>query len=537
MEKEKKFFSKELAQFILPEIVIDEKHYTISEGSIVFVEAPPTLKREVVALRAGYYSLLTRVEPFLAIPETDIETLRNSIARMEQSFDNFAGYYYPREEKILRSNLYPTDFLYSIADLEKARRDVVERPSVENIKTYDALLERTVKIYRKNAEKMKHIYAEHDQKNFFLPTGTISNETYVTFLNTLINASYDIDEKRNNRMKCFNGNIKKCSLASASFQPFLNSQEVSEQENFYSIPEIIKSNASLIRNYYSILSVSNETEKQWYESMPVIVLGSSACALEDTPAYYTVMPQKYGSEFSPRIVLLNDLYFHISKNTEKPLQRALQEKTNAAFPLLYQPIPTSYSCPDYGTDFVKIMAILKIRSLLSEHDWFLGNKTITELQEKITAFPIVYQDDVVIFLNTLSFLYGAKDLKTNFNTNELLFIERLLTLYRTKTAYVDQLIFAVTGYSKFLSTLALLGVKVDFHDLFLFYAAPSSAFLSFNKSIVTDTPFLITHKEKNLEKNGLISLKNDLQDTYSRQAIIDIIKKSDLIIYTRQIPK
>ena len=118
-----------------------------------------------------------------------------------------------------------------------------------------------------------------------------------------------------------------------------------------------------------------------------------------------------------------------------------------------------------------------------------------------------------------------------------MFIERLLTLYHTKTAYIDQLILAVMGYNKFLSTLALLGVKVDFHNMFLFYAAPSSTFLSFNKSVIIDTPLLVTRKENNLEKNGLISLKNDLQDTYSRQAIVNIIKKSDLIIYTNQKPK
>jgi len=461
-----------------------------------------------------------------------------SVKELENSVNNFSQYYYPHEERTIKSSFYPLSFLRYLSELENKRREVVKQPSLKNITEHNVLLQKTIQIYQDNLQQLKTIYNNQTYKNttFNYPTGKTTINSYKIFLDKLRNTARGVDIKRKNRYACLKGNIQKCPLLKNSltlnFTP--TKQNKVYPKKVYKVPEYIQEHRHINYAHFPI-DVYEENIRMYYRNVPVVALTKSTCSPVDALSYYSVVPRESLPGVPVAIpVFLNDVYFY-DFDSNHPLYQVRMLKRENLFSLLYQPLMTTYFCPNYGLDFAKIMTIIKVRSLLEEYPLFpkIEYQKLSKLKKNITSYPIVYEDDIVQFLNNLAYLLENRKLglQTGLDNNDILFIEHLLLLYQTKTAEFDQLLLALVGGNNFLPLFTALGVKVSFDDLFLTRTVPILTYLTFNKSITKNTPIIVTNKKNNLSAFSLLSYQKDLKELYPPEKLIEIIQKSDLFYF------
>ncbi len=550
LEGEITFLKDELRTFWTPDVEVDGVLYRIDKTIVVvgndgksFVPTKElSQQKKLNILRTAYFSTLTRIDPLFALDMANTEKLRESIFDLRTSLDAYAPFYTSTEERFLRSSVYPTEFLEELSHLEDIRQRIILAPRNTTTEEYLKQFEKTVYAYKKGIANLLTTYAlvsndtqEGDRFYFMGGYTTIPQfKTALALIEENMQATYREHKKR---VLCIEGNTDQCPHLTEHLFPYSIS-DLTNSSKTVSLPTQVLENATLLEEYYKKdPRVDNKSF-----SHPIIALTSSDCFWEEETQFF----KTFLREIAPgKVVLkrefLNDLYFYkLTEPVSIMEYAALLQSPDAEQVYIYQPIANTYMCPESGTDAAKINTLLSVQSLLKQHPIF-GTESTKFNQEAEKLFTIekkIRESDKILFesdideyvvwlISLLRNASGDRQVYRALEAERLLNIERILSLYQSKTAGFDELIYALVDESDYLKRAVQNNFKIDFVYVLISRANPILTFQAFNSTIQRDTrPSVLFPSTSDLkEAFNLVRYveEKELKNTYTKDELPELM--------------
>lgn len=528
------YFQKQLETFVVPSIILEGNVYEIRDTLVFQNGEQMSLLKSVPVLRTAYYIVLNRLDPIFALEGTDPILFKESVENLEHSLDEYASLFGAAEERIVRTGLYPLNFLASVANLEKARQQMLQYPGLESVHSYNRELKRTLKVYRKEIKTAKHIflnfrgYRENQEYNgtknnsvsFYFFSGYTNIDLLYNFFFRLEEYALTQEKKRAERQLCLTGFISYCI-------DLTDILKKTSKESPTDTP-IVSKNALEIRD---ILSLYNNTTAG--EKSPIVIFPDSKCFPEFSPVYFDA--QKIKTDSSKDIfelTLLNDIYFYDARNARGPYLNLLKD---AGADFLYQPVTNMYLCPDMAEYMTDASTILGVYALLLKNPLFKNKElhyeemgTLAFFENKIAGGEVLYKPDIDFFMGMLSEFvstHGEKALLSIFSREEILSIEQMLLLSKARSHNMDGLINAIVEQNVIVKELKETGSPLSAESLLISRGYPFITFFVFNNNFYgTAEDSFLTYEPKTKGNFDLVSYNNSLRNTFT---LPEILKKME----------
>lgn len=528
--QENNLLKSQLKNFIVSPVSLDGKIYDVENGDVKYEGNSVPEKTESQILRIAYSSVLSRLDPIFGMEGTDPDKLSGSVKDLEASLGHIASLYDKNDEKTIGDNLYPVEFLKSVAETEKARQESIYAPSFQNTERYYKKIEGIIdmgisylghleKIYR-NDKKLSHV-------TFHFFGGYSTDQSYAS---AAVNAQNELENKKlelNNRLSCLNYFSTDCpslkkALSNSGAAPELDGSATGDI-----IPENIAANAEIFNLYVG----NGQSKNSSAPKFPVTVLGKSKCFPDENQAYYQpwLRTDQYGNEFFA-IGFIGDLYFYNTKYNSNLLIGGMAKE---GLPYLYQPAANLYMCQEAGSDLSRAITIDTVRSSLISNpvangiDIKTAGAALAQLENKITGNNAVYEYDTASYVETLRSLLsslGETRLSGIIGRQKVLYMEKIISIYRQKSPRFDEIIRDIIFTNAIVETFIKEKARVDIPTLFLSRSYPSLLLLTYNKSAF-DAPLQMTTPEPlNLSAFDLISYNEKLKYRYNQNEILEMMR-------------
>jgi len=560
---ENTYFQNELSSFLVPTIIVDGKEYSVENGEVSREGVVPSFLLRNKVLRIAWYSVINRVDPIFALEGTDPGRLEKSVEFLAVSLDDFASLYTSEEEQLIRESLFPLNFLRNLAKLETLRQLLMTVPYNHLIGRYNEELMHTMQLYTKDLGRLTEAWNELSTRddlakryNFF--GGYSYIETYLYALGTLEASSLHKRSLAERRWACYRGNLKSCS----PLQDALDKNRIFVEESFDAIhkhpdpwDEEAKYHDTLAHSWNSkknkdillryLLSDTNKHE--FSPRRLLVVLNQSICFPHASPVRYLgwwTPLDKNLRQF--QIAYVNDLYFwelvgdfeewyEPYADNVRIRSRALKE---GGIDFQYQKVANIYMCPDIMRDISQVLQIYNLQMSLIKNPLFRGKSRfaientlskkslldLIDLEKKIVTGDSLYKSDVESYLYKLFALleeYGEVRLAQLIGSEEVLFIEKLLSRFHQGSLHINETIVNVTQTNYFLNDLITSGSIQGIDYLFAARSYPMIFFFGFNKSFTEDKISFLQYAYDEPELLHLISYNNVLRDRFTADEIVE----------------
>lgn len=521
----------ELAGYVVPAVEVGRTSYTI-EGGVVRREGGGPVagpSEELAALRAGYASVASRIDPVFGLEGTDPDQLAEATDELDQSVDAIAAAYDPKAALLIREDLYPLAFLHTLPKLETERNALIAHPRLTDAKAYEADVLSAIRTYRGALARERTAFStitgtSSPDTVLEFPTGTTAFSTFETSFATLDDdARHDADTARA-RLACLT-EAGACPPLSASAVERADAQEASAAPAALSASEL----------HIEELVRSAETERaanagETFRELGVVRLAASACAPSSAPAnlYLWEVTDRSG-ETRLRAASLGAIYFYDLTQKTDPFYATVRQD---GLPYLYQNISNLYECPDSGADLMHAATAYALSRLAAAHPLLSATSSDPLIRQgarderSLAKGPVVLEesaDQYAADLATLINTRGEYPLARSLSEATVLELERRVTLARTHTAfYAEELrdAVALNALVPAINALAKGGSPdVGLEPLMLTRSYPSLFFFAADASIAASSPsFLSGRTAAPLDHFGLTTYES-LRQAYPDSTI------------------
>lgn len=139
----------------------------------------------------------------MALSGSDTDGMRKALIPLQSEASMILGSYSPEERRVIESVLYPRAFLSLLPDLEDMRRSIIQSPTPDSVRRYNALLKKTIQAYRDDIllykQTLASLPADNQSTTLHYLAGTTSVSLIIGKLELLDTRALALDAKREKR--------------------------------------------------------------------------------------------------------------------------------------------------------------------------------------------------------------------------------------------------------------------------------------------------------------------------------------------------
>lgn len=523
----------ELKDFIVSPVSIGRNVYYVKNGVVIFNGKSPSAYTSNRVLKSAYASVLNRLDPILGIDGTDPDELKKSVEDLDKFVHNFASLYKTEEETALNTTLYPLDFLKSTAEAERARQNLMKAPSLEQASRYYEKLRDSLDYSVSYAGKLEIIFRDMNDPGLAGDMIFLDGDTRIELYPPAFrNFQSQVEARKKDlskRIDCLNDFTLDCPSLKKAFQKITTTGEFYNATQDEPLPKNIVDNKRLMGLF--INSVLNQTSKTGND-FPVILLKKSSCFTNENKTYYQpwIKLDKENNNIF-KLHTISDLYFYPEQDYPLSL---VPESERRGIAYLYQSAANLYMCSSSGNDLTRAITLDTIyNSLLHQTkeldlDFKKNNADIFDLKNKIVSGNVIYEPKINLYVEKLKLLLsknGESELAKKFGDEEVLYIEKLISIYNQKSPRFNEVIRSIMDSNARIEQFAKKGGRIRIDVIFLSRSQAQTILLSYNKSFVENPIKLSTPQDFDISKFKLVSYNKVIKNKYSENQVLDMMLK------------
>ena len=446
---ERFFFEALRSHDITADVLVDGRTVSVRSGEVTYQGETVTGAPAFAAMRLAYARTLAERSPLFALPGTLPSDLIYAVEELQQTANQLADIQKDAESAdLIRSSLYPIDFLRKAAKAEAARIAFMHDSDTANEQAYYGAV---------REEFTAYILGIHNFRNGIIKTVPDTTPPYVAAgklvsKEAILSAMGDIEARAKKTKRAFDARVM-CLLGHT---PRCNPQDLL-------VPTLPEPPADVsddsVRAALSIQAMyAHIVNHDGVRPSPLIVLSKSACVSDfpSPPIYYVAVPELQ-SDIPPirRGIYIGDIrLIDIREYGNLPFYRDLQSR-GIEF-VLSPPLP-HYECMEGARD---LSAILFTEDIM---------------QEASSTSRVYYQSEAVGIANALA------------RTGDPDGVQYVLSA-QNHSAHFDQSLRSISGVEQMNVNLVKSGVEAELKTYNLFFSRSGfeSLFAVGNPSFVGD---------------------------------------------------
>lgn len=327
------------------DVVIEGEQYEVRGGVVRNLQGDVDEKRRALALGIAYAAAATRSSPLYALPGVDVSSLEKTTGDLEALREQYALMRGDSEaSRLIRSGLYPIDYLRALVQLERLRRDFLSTPAPASLEAYETQLQLVIRAHLADLESFENSYTRivPDDFTYAVLGGTVTKESVLGTVESLKEGARRARDRADDRSAC--------KTTASACKP--------AEIRFPALPEPSPANGAESK----IPDTAAEIHSLAYRNAdPVVALASSACVPgAQGIQYFTVRTPQILGKYPTSTAYINELYFfRLSSNgrDESGIQRFLRSRGSPY--LLYPPL-SYYVCPLVAEDSGRVFGLINL---------------------------------------------------------------------------------------------------------------------------------------------------------------------------------
>ncbi len=484
------FYASALADTHMYEVVnINNSSYTVDRGAVTQNGKSISGWSAFRALRLAYEKALAERSPVLALPGVNPDKLLSALVLLKDQQENLALSQKDADEaSLVRTSLYPIQFLESAAVLEQARQKFIATGDVTDVVRYRRLLKSTLRTYKDDLEQFRSAF----QTVVSSTTPAYGTDTYIIDYPGMARAFAMLEDgigkmKSVLRMRtlCMRGITFACNPDDISLP---DTQDRSQEAR----PDLSMTHDVTALYKAAGFLISDE---------PAITLTTSSCIPSNTPATFSFI--RYANTASDHYfapLFTGDILFIQSAlYRPEPFYRYFYDRG-----INYVPVDplTYYECPESARDFASALSILEIIRFAKEHDVsrYLADSDashIRSLRNRLLG-TMVHEHDATEYIATLRVTLPSTGATESLHQT----LDALSLSLSYKTAGLTELISTIVQFESGNRVIAERGVAFDVSARNLFYIRSG-----FGSLFLITTPAVLNPSTSPFRRNGMAKSK------------------------------
>ncbi len=253
-------------------ISIGNHHYTVNDGTVSKDGLPVYGNEALPAMRLAYEKTAARREPLFSLAGVDGGQFLSAVGELSKTRDALAARQGdPSDASLVRTSLYPIDFLTALGNLEIARTEFLASGDLSDAKKYETAQARTIGAYSKDLALFRSAFLDavpENTRTYATPLNFVTRDAVLRALDAYSRGVGDIQKTAARRQACFRGNIRACETSDIAL-PELDQ-----------IPHANVAQGALAfgQKNFGLLSKADYV----FEKSPLILLPDSACFVPST---------------------------------------------------------------------------------------------------------------------------------------------------------------------------------------------------------------------------------------------------------------
>lgn len=485
------YFSTTLAPFNDETVSVGIHTFVVRHGVVYDGERAVDGIRAAPALRLAYEKIVARNSPLVALPAVDLTQMEQSIEFLSRTEDILARHQKDLiDSSLVKTGLYPIEFLRTASALERARRTFLESGSESDSAAYRNAQKRTFVTYESNLLSSRNAFllaVPEDMPPYVTKSVIVSRPSFVTALDTMNTGMLITREIFEQRMQCFSGQISECN-SSNLLTPVIDPP---------SAPQIPSSVAARAKE---IVDLFDESDMQLEKNNPIVLSGSECMGDDVSPALFSFMSAP-GQELNARTILmpiyLNDITLLRSETfANLPFFEYFKEHDVTYVRSMHF---SYYNCPHINKDvsrvyWIRLVRILASDTPISTYATGSAKEQLRALESRLLLSNATKEADAAEYVR----------LAQNFaeNTNVPIDILHRLTelslSYNNHSAGLEQSLFVIANTGVMNTNISEIGGGSELSLPFLFYVRSGFPLL-----FLADNPSVSGNGGRLFEKNML----------------------------------
>lgn len=515
--------ASQLRDFIVPLISIDGNIYVVENGKVLSGGKSVSDSTTKSVLLLAHAAVLNRIDPLFALDGTDPDKLGKSLQEMKDVVARILPFYNSQDALKIKNNLFPLDFLNSLADAESTRQILIKTPSKSTATLYYKKLETAVNLNIEYTKKMATLFKDPDITGdslgrFGFIGGYSTPSKYASAINKYRLLIEDKKMELEKRVVCLDEFSPECPSLKNAFAKLTQMSDITFTPQD-SMSEEVRDNQQLVKTLLTTLTPSEPN------NFPMVVLENSPCFINSRYTYYqtwTNTDSLGGQRFSLHVI--NDIYFYDSK-TFKDVRVTPYVKKN--IPYIYQPAANLYMCAESGKDLMRAITLDEIKARIPNiKDIALIDSSTAELGKKIVDENEIYEAEMRAYVDGLASLLstrGEKAFAEKTNAETAMSIEKILLIWKQRSPRFDEIIRDVTSNENNVIRFGQKGAPIPLFTVMLARSLLPITLLSYNQSVAPNGLDITIPMDYDLSEFHLISYNNELKKTYSAKQIQDMM--------------
>lgn len=403
--RETSFFSSALREaYVTEDVSVHGVSFEVADGAVhkngIEISGPAALP----ALRLAYEKALARRSPLISLAGVDPADLVASVKTLEEARGLLASLKENTSDAdIIRSSLYPVDFLNDAAKLETARQTFLQSGSDADAGNYEDVLRLTIDDYEKDIVTYRAAFVAivpYDMRSYSTAGLFIDrNET----LGAIGDMATGMEETRSlfeKRLACLNGALGLCDPGDIAFP------ELPEEEASGALPASALDTTADVR-----IVLAQVLQSPALSTEPLIELKNSSCIAATTlPPLFVLYPATSWVDGSPReaAMYVGDIRFNeTSTFPTVPFEQFFASRDSEYVPNDFM---SHYDCPYLGSDFGRLFAVQAVSdaartSPLSVYATGKTKETLTQLEKVLMPTnSVLKESDALAYVRTAEML-------------------------------------------------------------------------------------------------------------------------------------
>ena len=451
------FYARALADAHTYELVtVDNAAYVVDRGVVTLDGKSISGWRTFGVLSLAYEKALAERSPVLALPGVDPDKLLSALALLKEEQGRLAlSQKDSTQADVVRTSLYPIEFLESVASLEQARQVFIASGNATDATRYSHLVKSTLRIYQHDSERFRSAF----QTAVPSTTPPYGTDTYIIDYSGMTRAFVMLEDGIS-KMKDV---LRMRTLCTHGLTFVCNRDDIylPDTDNLPEETVINSSTAEDIPALYKAAGFRLSDE-------PSITLSSSSCIPRNTPPIFSFI--RYGAFASDQYLtplFTGDILFIKSARYESaPFYQYFNDNGISYVPV--DPL-TYYECPEASRDFSSALSVLGIIRFAKKYDlspYLTGSDAdkIQPLRNRLLG-TMVHERDASAYVSALRIaLPSTNDTKSFHRT-----LDELSLALSYKTAGLTEFISTIVQFEGGNRLIAGRGVAFDTSARNLFY--------------------------------------------------------------------
>lgn len=332
------FFSRALMMNdVIERVTVSGRSYTVTRGIVTQDDGTEVTGIDALEqLTTAYAAATARRSPLFGIGGTNVTKFKNGIDKLHDVTQNIAAFQKsPAERKRVAEDLYPFSFLYSLVNLENARKDFIDAPSDERERIYDNALAKTISAAQTDIRAFESAYEATDKRSYSVSYGVITPESIRRNISSIKIGFSNVSDTFQRRNECIAGRTRSCDLNDIAIP--LITETASTTPVSTTVPE----------NVLSVMKLRQGSGDAKIFGGRLVVLDKSECINDVQGPVYFVLKNINDSGTYPALEYVGDLFFMaLDKNAS-----GIFADKDVAY-LLYTPT-SYYNCPGSARDVAR----------------------------------------------------------------------------------------------------------------------------------------------------------------------------------------